>query len=122
MTTSRLQRLLDQLLPEDLSGVTFVRDYLQLEFNPPPRINVYSACAVVLESARTVFGQPAFANAVIGQIGKQVTRVTEDPDQVLRISFEDGSVIEIPFGPGTFEGPEAITFWGKDDQWASWPS
>jgi hypothetical protein len=27
---------------EDLSGVTFVRDYLQLQFNPPPMINAYT--------------------------------------------------------------------------------
>jgi hypothetical protein len=25
-----------ELIGEDLSGVTFVRDYLQLQFNPPP--------------------------------------------------------------------------------------
>ena len=45
--TKNVQSLWDQLVGEDLSGIVFVRDYLQLQFNPPPRINVYSSHVVV---------------------------------------------------------------------------
>ena len=121
MTLTSAQHLLDQLLTEDLSGVTFVRDYLQLQFNPPPIINVYSKCSVSSGGIRVQFGYPAFANAVIAQIGKQVRSVSQSPNDMLVIEFMDGSAIEIPFGKGTFVGPEAFEFWGRDNKWGVWP-
>jgi hypothetical protein len=114
------QKLLDQLLTEDLSGVTFVRDYLQLQFNPPPMINVYSRCSVHSGAESASFGEQAFANLVIGQINKAVRSVSDD-HEVLTIAFADDSRIEIPFGQGTFDGPEAFEFWGRDEHWGVWP-
>ena len=112
--------LLEQLLGEDLSGVTFVRDYLQLQFNPPPTINVYSRCCVVTGSGSAEFGDEPFANLMIAQIGKDVASVS-DAGEVFTIVFSDGSRIFIPFGPGTFEGPEAFEFWGREQYWGVWP-
>ena len=114
------QRLLDQLLTEDLSGVTFVGDYLQLQFNSPPTINVYSRCTIRTSDASASFGDQAFANLLIGQINKPVRFVSDDHD-VFTITFSDNSRIEIPFGEGTFEGPEAFVFWGRNDHWGVWP-
>ena len=34
------------LVGEDQSGVTFVRDYLQLQFNPPPLLNALTPVTV----------------------------------------------------------------------------
>jgi hypothetical protein len=31
-----------QIVGEQLSGVTFLTHYLQLQFNPPPTINAYT--------------------------------------------------------------------------------
>ncbi len=121
MTLISAQQLLDQLLTEDLSGVTFVRNYLQLQFNPLPIINVYSICTVSSGGIRVQFGDSAFANAVIAQIGKQVRAVTQSPNDVLVIEFMDDSTIEIPFGEGAFTAPEAFEFWGRDNQWGVWP-
>ena len=114
------QKLLDQLLSEDLSGVTFVRDYLQLQFNPPPTINVYSQTKVESRAGTAQFGDPAFANLLIAQIGKHVSAVS-DADETLTITFEDGSRILVQFRNGTFEGPEAFEFWGRDQHWGVWP-
>jgi len=110
--------LLDQLLTEDLSGITFVRDYLQLEFNPPPRINVYSTCRVVVGAASAEFGDDAFANLIISQIGQSVVAVDEAPDELI-IKLKNGARIEIPADPG---GPEACVFYGRDNQWGAWPA
>ena len=114
------QELLDQLLTEDLSGVTFVRDYLQLQFNPPPTINVYSRCTVESSVGVASFGEPSFANLLIAQIGKQVAGVS-DQSEVLSITFKDGSRILVPFGAGSFEGAEAFEFWGREKHWGVWP-
>jgi hypothetical protein len=114
------QVLLDQLLAEELSGVTFVRDYLQLQFNPPPQINVYSTCSVRLGERSARLGDESFANLVIALIGRQVTAVREI-GEVLTISLGRDASIELPFGDGTFSGAEAFLFEGRDKTWAVWP-
>ena len=121
VTEAAIQEMLDQLLVEDLSGVTFVRDYLQLEFNPPPRINVYSKCRLTAAGQRATFGDPSFANLLISHIGQPVRQVQEVGEELV-ITLGNGSRIEIPYGPGTFEGPEAFVFWGRENQWGVWPA
>ena len=80
MTVSRnLQPLWDQLVGEDLSGIVFVRDYLQLQFNPPPQLNVYSSHVVVSAEGRSAkFGEEALANLALGLIGRFVREVRVD--------------------------------------------
>ena len=114
------QDLLDQLLSEDLSGITFVRDYLQLQFNPPPTLNVYTACRVVAGDEAAAFGEPTFANLIIAQIGKDVASVGQVEDAIV-IGFEDGSRIEVPLGGGSLVGPEACVMFGSDGSCRAWP-
>ena len=76
---------------EDLNGIVFVRDYLQLQFNPPPQINVYSGHVVVSAHGRSAkFGDEAFANLAPGLIGKFVREVKID-EQSFRNLFADNS-------------------------------
>ena len=81
------------LLVEDLSGVTFVRDYVQLQFNPNPMLNVYTPITVASNGLRRVSGEPEFANALIGQINKFVSEVTIESEISISIHFRDSSVI-----------------------------
>lgn len=80
MTESRnLQPLWDQLVGEDLSGIVFVRDYLQLQFNPPPQLNVYSSHVVASAEGRSAkFGEEAFADLALGLIGRFLREVRVD--------------------------------------------
>jgi hypothetical protein len=113
--TNTLQPLWDQLIGEDLSGVVFVRDYLQLQFNPPPQVNVYSACVVVLANGATAkFGEEPFANLILSLIGRVVSAVHVVDDQFFRIGFADGSAVEISLRPGDYHGPEAVGFQGRE--------
>lgn len=122
LETSAGQEILDQLLTEDLSGVTFVRDYLQLQFNPNPQINVYSKCSVTVGAHHAVFGEPAFANLIISCIGLQVVAVEDDLDaQRITISLERDARIEIPYSDGSYIGAEALYFQGRDERWGVWP-
>jgi hypothetical protein len=118
--TTEGRELLDQLLTEDLSGITFVRDYLQLQLNPPPTINVYTKCSVHIGTRSASFGEEAFANIMLAQIGKAVSAVSAE-DETFTITFADGSWIEIPFGERALEGPEAFVFSGRDNRWGVWP-
>ena len=116
------QILFEQLLTEELSAVTFVRDYIQLEFDPPPRLNVYSLCRVSRGHRSAAFGQPEFANLIIGCIGLKVVGVTENErQQVIAICLDQGARIDIPYSADSFVGGEALYFQGRDNQWGVWP-
>lgn len=110
-----LQPLWNQLVGEDLSGVVFVRDYLQLQFNPPPQLNVYSANVVVSANGATAkLGEESFANLILSLIGRIVSTVRVVDDQFFRIIFADDSALEISLRPEDYRGPEAVDFHGRD--------
>ena len=105
---------LEELVGEDLSGVTFVRDYLQFEFNPPPTLNAYTPVTIRVGDRMAKFGDESFANLAIGQINKVVRSATIEPKVALRIVFEDSSAIEISLRDEDYVGPEAINFFSRN--------
>ncbi len=100
------------LLGEELSGVTFVRDYLQLQFNPPRVLNALTPVTVTTASASAILGEPDFANLLIGQINKCVRAVEFSESVACRLIFDDRSVISISLKPEDYVGAEAIYFRG----------
>lgn len=106
----------NQIVGEDLSGVTFVRDYLQLQFNPPPLLNIYTPTTIHADQSTASYGEPAFANLIIGQINKVVAAVSVDEGECLEIQFEDGSRVVISLRPGHYSGPEAVNLFCKDNR------
>jgi hypothetical protein len=113
------QPLWDQLVGEDLSGIVFVREYLQLLFNEPLRIDAYSTRIVISSDGRSAaFGEEAFANPAIGLIGRFVREVRIDAQQSFRIVFTDGAEIMISLRPEHYQGAEAVLFQGRNNQWA----
>jgi len=93
----------NEIVGENLSGVTFVRDYLQLQFNPPPMINAYTPVVVSADGKTATFGEEHFANTIIRQIGKVVRTVDFRDGIALDLTFEDNSLISIslrPWGTG----------------------
>jgi hypothetical protein len=87
------------LLVEDLSGVVFVRDYVQLQFNPKPILNIYSPITVTVDGCSRKTGDQEFANALIGQINKFVGEVTVEPNTSISVRFRDGSIISFSTRP-----------------------
>ena len=103
------------LVGQDLSGVTFVRDYLQLHFNPPPLLNALTPVTVRSGEGSAVFGEPAFANLILKQIGKLVASVDFRAEESLDLQFEDGSLIAISLRQEHYVGPEAINLFLPDN-------
>jgi len=103
------------LVGEELSGVTFVRDYLQLQFNPPPLLNVYTPVTIRCGERNATFGEEAFANLLIAQINKIVNAVDFRPQEALEIRFEDGSTLAVSLRPEHYVGAEAINLFLKDE-------
>jgi hypothetical protein len=108
------QDIFQELLGESLSGVTFVQDYLQLQFNPPPVLNVYTPVVVASGGQSARFGEAAFANLLIGQINKSVISVGLIAQESLSIGFEDDSAIVVSLLPGDHVGPEGLSLFCRD--------
>jgi len=106
-----------QIVGEQLSGVTFVMDYLQLQFNPPPTINAYTPVTVSLAGKTCVSGDDQFRNRLCDQITKIVKSVAIKEEEAFLITFEDGSMISISLKPSDYVGPEAMEFIGRDKLW-----
>src|SRR6266700_8165916 len=106
-----------QIVGEQLSGVTFVMDYLQLQFNPPPTINAYTPVTVSSSGTTCVSGDEQFRNRLCDQITKIVKSVVIKDEAAFVITFEDGSMISISLRPSDYIGPEALEFIGRDKLW-----
>jgi len=104
-----------QIVGEQLSGVTFVMDYLQLQFNPPPIINAYTPVTVSANGKSCVSGDDQFRNILCGQITKIVKSVTIRDEEAFLIAFDDGSTISLSLKPSDYVGPEAVDFHGRDN-------
>jgi len=108
---------LAKLAGEELSAVTFVRDYVQLEFDGPC-LNAYTAPAVTHGSESLSLGQPGYRDVLCGQIGGRV-ECTKVDDQRVSIIFANGVVVSISLRDDDYRGPEALEFWldRKDRIW-----
>jgi hypothetical protein len=103
-----------ELLSAELSGVTFVRDYLQLQFDPPPILNLLTQVTLEIDGRRYLSGSNGFADALIRQIGKVVRSVEVVPDLTLDLKFADGSVVSASLKPADCLGAEAVVFSRRD--------
>ena len=69
----RRRRFFAELQGEYLSAVTFVMDYLQVDFSGRT-INVYNPLTMQSDGATVTSWQPGFRDLLCGQITKVVTR------------------------------------------------
>ncbi len=102
-----------QIVGEQLSGVTFVMDYIQLQFNPPPTINVLTPVTVFSHGEFVRSGDDQFRNRLCEQITKIVRSVSVIPGDAVKIAFEDASVVAASLKESDYRGPEAICFLGR---------
>lgn len=107
---------LRELIGEDLSGVTFVRDYLQLQFNPPTMLNAYTPVTVQCRNESATFGEKLFANLLLSQLNKFVRDVEFLPDEALRLIFDDQSTISVSLRPADYVCAEAVNLFCKNKE------
>ncbi|EDY18571.1 hypothetical protein CfE428DRAFT_3956 [Chthoniobacter flavus Ellin428] len=103
-----------QLEGEQLGAVTFIQDYLQLEFDG----HGFSICMPMTVQAgglTTRTGDNRFRNAICEQIAKRVRSVNTQDSEALTIIFEDDSRISISLRESDYSGPEAFTAHGFGD-------
>jgi hypothetical protein len=98
-----------------LSSVTFVMDYIQLMFDPPPSVNALTPITVRSGGRMAVSGDDGFRNLICEQIPKTVMSVSLVDGEALTFSFEDGSTISLSLRQQDYVCPEAVNIYGRDN-------
>jgi hypothetical protein len=101
--------ILEELKGCEVSAVTFVRDYLQLQFDGP-YLNLFVWPQVLRNGTTFEFGDPGYKDALCALIGKSVAGIFEETDKTLRLFFVDGSIAEVSLLFEDRRGPEAALF------------
>lgn len=103
---------LQNIKGEYLSSVTFVMDYLQLDFSGYG-FNMYSWPFVTVSGKTLSDKDPEYKNALCGFIGQVVEQVDEYLDKGLTLRFADEFCINLPLKVAPdFSSPEVATFNG----------
>jgi hypothetical protein len=104
-----------QIVGEHLSAVTFVQDYLQLQFDGPT-LNALTAVAVSSPAGHARSGDDQFRNLLCSCITKQVLSVEVREHDALHIRLADGSSISVSLRDEDYRCPEAVTFHSTKDE------
>jgi hypothetical protein len=109
----RRSELVESIVGEKLSAITFMLDYWQLQFDGPT-INVLTRLAVSANGLDLDDEHDQFKNVICGQIGKVVAGVTLVQPEAFTITFTDQSSIKISLRGQDYRGPEAMVFHGHN--------
>ena len=96
------------LIGEQLSAVSFVMDYLQLQFNDC-FLTVLTPLVVLVGEQSYRLGDLPYRDALCERITRRVNNVALAAGR-LRISFDDGGVFDISLREEDYIGAEAINF------------
>lgn len=86
--------LFKSLEGRELTGITFIHDYIQFHFDEPI-LNAYTFPQVTTANATLNPDTPGYRDALCGQIGKTVVVAHEELNQQLSLHFCDKTVISI---------------------------
>ncbi|MFC4526351.1 hypothetical protein ISN76_19000 [Dyella halodurans] len=101
---------LKELAGRQLTAVTFVWDYLQLQFDGPA-LNVMNTVAVSSQEQSARTGDNQFRNLLCSHISGRVQAVDINADEV-SIEFFGGGRIAVLLADEHYSGPEAIYYYG----------
>jgi hypothetical protein len=104
----------EHVVGRKLSGVTFVMDYVQLQFDPPPIVNALTPITVRCGSKIAATGAESFRNLLCEQIPKTVSSARLIEAEALTFTLEDGSTISLSLRPEDYVCPEAVNFYGAN--------
>ena len=97
---------LSDLKNRHLAAVTFVRDYVQLDFDGP-RFTSFLYPILNAESGLFSISELGYRDALCGQISKKVIDAYKVRGEKLVIQFEDHAALEISLRERDQVGPEA---------------
>ena len=107
-TVEENQDYFSRIVGEQLSAVSFVMDYLQLQFDAY-FLTVLTSLTVVVDQTSHRPGDLNYRNTLCERITHKVEHVALT-GEYLRVGFDDNAVFEISLKEEDYVGPEAINF------------
>jgi hypothetical protein len=101
--------VLNGIVGQQLSSVTFVMDYWQLSFDGAV-LTVYSAVAVRGQDWSVSDRDDQFRNRLCERIGHIVADTEFHDRNCIVFRFDDGGTVEVSLREHDYRGPEAIDF------------
>jgi hypothetical protein len=104
------------IVGEYLSAVTFVMDYLQMDFSGN-RFNMYCWPVVTISQKSLTHTERGYKNAICSLIGETLTEVEEYFDTGLMLQFANGASVCLSLRVDKdFPGPEVAEFSGASNK------
>jgi hypothetical protein len=94
--------ILKTLAGEKLSSITFVMDYLQMDFDGNG-FNMYIWPEVIVDDEVYKFGENEYQNKLCSFITKQVKEIEYEDEVRLGIVFQDDNRIELSLDPNNVD-------------------
>ena len=105
---------------EQLSAVTFVRDYVQLHFDGP-RLTLLTWPVVIAADARCAFGEPGYRDSLCKLIGRIVAGAYVRAEERLQLDFVDAASLVASLRPEAYRAAHIVIFDDEQSkQWAAW--
>lgn len=115
------REVLETLIGEPLSAVTFVMDYVQLQFSSSRIINAVTLPVVHAGNRTFSSEQPGYRDALCERIGRTVKEAYAKADERLQIDFDDGSSVRISLKAEDRVAAESAIYQDHlTPEWASW--
>jgi hypothetical protein len=102
-----------------LSAVTFIKDYLQILFDGP-RITAYTPPIIKTEESSYKWGDPGYRDSICDLIGQKVIGSKFLENEELTVQFEDGRKLSISLRSEDYIAAEAMIFEDDNDNWWTW--
>ena len=103
-------KFLGRLSGRSLHAVTFILDYVQLQFEPTLTITAFTRISVRPNGEKiTSNDDDQFRNLLCAQISKVLALILVRDSKSFDLGFSDGSEIYISLRPEDYVGPEAVT-------------
>jgi len=105
---------------EALNSVTFVQDYLQLDFDGP-RFTFFQWPEVFLEAGSKLpegsyaFGDPGYRDVLCSLIEAEVESTSAEEGVALEIKFDNGAIVRVSLREEELQGPEAGQFFSGEE-------
>ena len=100
---------LEQIVGQELAGVAFIADHLQLDFNGA-LLTLYAWPDVFRDEGSYAFGDPGYRDMLCGEIGEDVSEATLEQGEALEIQFEDGIILRLSLREEDLDVTEAGQF------------
>jgi hypothetical protein len=115
------ESLLNKLVNgRELASVTFVRGYLQLNFDGP-YLNIYTAPELGFSGLTIKQDDPGFYDNLCKLVGKKVVSAKEFSGVCLIVNFEGDVFLKVSLDPEKRQAAEAAMLQdGKGERWTVW--